>query len=242
MSVLITGGSGKLGRELVKVYPDAIHPSHAELDIRDRQAVERCVEGIRPELVIHCAALTGIRQCEENKELAWKTNVEGTENLVDACEMFVPDCYFVYISTACVFYGDRGDYVETDVPHPKNYYSLTKLLGEMIVRRCRLRWLVVRTNFVAREPWPYQKAFIDRFGTYLFADDLALALRSVIDQGLTGVLHVAGEEKLSMYELAKITTPDVEPMTLGEYDGPPLTVDMSLRSVRIPPFKLRRRV
>jgi len=239
---MITGGSGKLGRELVRFYKDSLHPSHRELDITDRSAVMEYVRENRPDVVIHCAALTGIRQCEENKELAWRTNVEGTENLVDACEMFVPGCYFVYVSTACVFYGDRGDYVETDIPHPKNYYSLTKLLGEIVVKRSRLRWLIARTNFVAREPWPYPKAFVDRYGTYLFADDLALALKSLIGQNMTGIVHVAGEEKLSMYELARITTPDVKPMTLDEYDGPPLTVDMSLRSIRIPPFRLRRNV
>lgn len=239
---MITGGSGKLGRELVKLYPDSLHPAHKELDITDRGTVFSYVSKHRPKTLIHCAALTGIRQCEENKERAWRVNVEGTENLIDACEKFASDCYFIHISTACVFYGDRGDYVETDVPHPKNYYSLTKLVSEVIVKRSRLRWLIVRTNFVAREPWSYERAFVDRFGTYLFADDLALALKSVIEKGIVGILHVAGEEKLSMYELAKITTPDVKPMSLAEYNGPPLTVDMSLRSIRIPPFKLRKNV
>lgn len=239
--LLITGSTGKLGKELVKVFPNALAPPHKSLDITDKEVVTNFVSKSKPDIIIHCAALTGIRECENDKEKAWRTNVEGTENLVKACEKFVENCYFVYISTACVFYGDRGDYVETDIPYPKNFYSLTKLLGEFIVKYSNLtKWLIIRTNFVARERWPYPKAFVDRYGTYLFADDLALAIKSVVEKNMTGILHVCGEEKISMFELARITTPDVKPMTLAEYNGPPLTVDMSLRSIRIKPFKLTK--
>jgi dTDP-4-dehydrorhamnose reductase len=226
---LITGSTGKLGKELVKVFPGALAPTHKMLDITDKEAVLSFIRENKPDMIIHCAALTGIRECENNKELAWRVNVEGTENLVRACEKVVKNCYFVYISTACVFYGDKGDYVETDIPYPKNFYSLTKLLGEFVVKYSNLKeWLIIRTNFVAREKWPYPKAFVDRYGTYLFADDLASAIKLITDKNMTGILHVCGEEKISMFELAKITTPDVKPVSLSEYDGPPLTVDMSL--------------
>jgi dTDP-4-dehydrorhamnose reductase len=239
MSTLITGSTGKLGRELIKVFPTSLRPTHKEFDITDKTQVYNYIRKNKPRTVIHCAALTGIRECEQNKELAWKTNVDGTANLVNASLKFNPNCYFVYISTACVFYGDRGNYVENDIPYPKNFYSLTKLLGEFIVKYSGLKkWLIIRTNFVPREPWPYPKAFIDRYGTYLFADDLAQAIKSVISSKLTGIVHVCGEEKLTMFELAKITTPMIKPMRLSEYEGPPLTVDMSLRSIRINPFKL----
>jgi dTDP-4-dehydrorhamnose reductase len=240
--ILITGGYGKLGRELVKVFPDCLHPSHSELNIAHRETVLDFIEKNKPEALIHCAALTGIRQCEENKDLAFKVNVEGTENLVRACEKHQPSCYFIYISTACVFHGDKGDYVETDMPYPKNFYSLTKLLGEYVVKYSALKkWFIIRTNFVPREKWPYSKSFVDRFGTYLFADDLALAIKSTMDRNLTGILHVCSGEKLSMFELAKIVTPDIQPMTLAEYVGPPVTVDMTLRSTRIQPFTITKR-
>jgi dTDP-4-dehydrorhamnose reductase len=93
---------------------------------------------------------------------------------------------------------------------------------------------------VAREKWSYSRAFIDRYGTYLFTDDVALAIKSYTLNRLTGIVHVCGEEVLSMYELAKIISPEVEPMTISDYNGPPLTINMTLRSIRIPPFKLRR--
>lgn len=242
MRVFITGGTGKLGKELVKVFPESLHPTHKELDITDKEAVYRFIKENMPDVIIHCAALASIRRCEENKESAWKINVEGTENLVSACLEFKKECYFVYISTACVFYGDKGEYVENDIPYPKNFYSLTKLLGEFVFKHAGLKkWLIIRTNFVSSGRWPYPKAFIDRYGTYLFADDLALAIKSVITDNLTGIVHICGEEKMSMFELAKTTTPDIKPMTLTEYDGPPLTVDMSLQSIRIKPFKMSKR-
>jgi dTDP-4-dehydrorhamnose reductase len=239
--IMITGGTGRLGRELIKVFPDSLHPSKKELDITDQDAVYDLVRESRPELIIHCAAVTGIRECEQDKPYAWKVNVKATEDLLGACKMHAQNCFFVYISTACVFPGDRGDYVETDVPYPKNFYALTKLLGEAAVRYSGLgKWLILRTNFVAREKWQYPKAFIDRFGTYLFADDLALAISSVIAEERTGIAHICGEEKLSMFELAKLTQPKVGSMTIADYQGPPLTMDMSLRSSVLKPFRLTR--
>ena len=239
MTLLITGGDGTLGRELVKLYPKAVHPSHSEFDISDATMVDGFLRKIRPNLVIHCAALTGVRECEDDRALAWRVNVEGTENLVRGCKTLSNDCYFAYVSTACVFLGDRGDYVERDPPYPKNYYALTKLLGEAAVRNSGLkRWLVMRTNFVGREKWRYPRAFVDRYGTYLFADDVARAIKDVTEKGMVGILHIVGDRKLSMFELAKMTTPEVQPMTLENYRGPPLTIDMTLRSERIPPFKI----
>lgn len=243
MVILITGASGKLGRELSKVYPSVLTPARQEMDLTDPESIHSYLLHHMPDIVIHTGALTGIRECEEKRELAWKTNVLGTSEIVKACLSANNHCCFIYISTACVFYGDRGDYSEFDIPYPKNFYSLTKLLGEFTLRSCKhIPYLIIRTNFVSREKWPYPKAFIDRWGTYLFADDVVLGIKQVIDQKLTGIVHICGEKKLSMYELARITTPDVKPMTLTEYCGPSLTQDMSLISKRIPPFKLRRQI
>ena len=239
MVVLITGGSGKLGRCLVPLFEKSLAPTQSELDITDRDGVFRFIETNRPEVIIHLAALTGIRQCEEDKKLAWGTNVKGTENLVDACLEYKPDVYFIYISTACVFDGESGMYNEESTPGPKNFYSLTKLIGEFPVKKLQ-NHLIIRTNFVAREKWPYPKAFTDRFGTYLFADDLAKAIKDVIDSKQNGIIHITGDEKMSMFELAKITTPDVQPMTLKEYQGPPLTVDMTLDTIRWKKYKISK--
>jgi dTDP-4-dehydrorhamnose reductase len=240
VEILMTGGTGRLGKELLKVFPESLHPSRQQLGLEVKAQVDKYVSEKEPDVIIHTAAVTSIPYCEENRREAYETNIGGTENLVNACVDHDSSCYFVLISTACVFHGDVGNYVETDLPYPKNYYALTKLLAEHVVKYSRLKFLIIRTNFVAREEWPYPRAFTDRYGTYLFASDVASAIESVVQKELTGIVHVCGDEKMSMFELAKITTPHIEPMTLSEYHGVPLTVDMSLSSIRIRPFRMSR--
>lgn len=235
--ILITGVSGKLGKALVALFPDSLHPSHKELELSDRGAVFEYAAKYRPELIIHAAALTGIRECEDDKQKAWKSNVQGTENLVDACLKYNPQAYFIYISTACVFDGHRGFYTEEDLPYPENFYALSKLLGEFVVKKLP-NYLITRTNFVAKEKWRFSKAFVDRFGTYLFAEDVAKGIEDVAEAKLKGIVHLCGDKKLSMFELAKLTTPDVQPMTLKEYTGPKLTIDMTLDTVRWKKYKI----
>ena len=238
--VLITGGSGALGTQLRGRFPGALAPAHAELDVSDGASVASYFArhpGIGT--VIHGGALTGIRPCEEDRPLAWRTNVLGTRNLVDAALASESPVRFCYVSTACVFDGHAGMYDEESVPYPENFYALTKLVGEHEAMRLPDP-LVVRTNFVARERWPYPRAFTDRFGTYLFADGVAQGIADVLDARLTGTVHVAGDERISVFDLARITTPDVQPMTIGDYSGPPLTMDMSLDSRRWKKYRLSR--
>ena len=238
MAPLITGSTGILGRELVQIFPRCLHPKRDELDIRNRSAVDAFFADHKPDVVVHAAALTGVRECESNRPLAWDTNVMGTENLVKAAEKHCKNCRFTYVSTACIFKGDREMYTEQDVPYPENFYALTKLLGEMVVRSFP-NHLIVRTNFVARTKWRYPKAFADRYGTYLFADEVALGVKEVTESDLDGIVHIVGDKKMSVFELAKLTTPDVEPMTMNEYKGPPLTVDMSLDTVRWKKYRVK---
>ena len=238
MVIFITGGAGALGTQLKKKYENCLVPTHKELDIRDKEAVLDYFEK-HPEIevIIHAGALTGIRPCEDDQPLAWKTNVEGTRNLVNAVIDSKRKIQFIYVSTACVFDGHYEMYKESSIPYPENFYALTKLVGESEVRKLP-EFLIVRTNFVAKEKWPYPKAFTDRFGTYLFADGVAQGIYDVQKEGLTGIVHVVGDKKISVFELAKITTPDVQPMTIKDYSGPKLTMDMSLDTERWKKYKI----
>ncbi len=232
MTVVITGAAGALGTELKKRYTNALVPTHKELDIGNREDVfEFFKKHSDIDLIIHAGALTGIRPCEEDQPLAWKTNVEGTRNLVDAVLESKQKIQFIYVSTACVFDGHSEMYKESSIPYPENFYALTKLIGESEVRKLP-EFLIARTNFVAKEKWPYPKAFTDRFGTYLFADKVAQGIQDVQKEKLTGIVHIVGDKKISIYELAKMTTPDVQPMTIKDYSGPKLTMDMSLDTER----------
>ena len=231
MKILVTGGTGNLGSEFKKNIPDCYCPTRSELDITKKEDVVNFFQNNEIDLIIHTAALTSIRFCEENKKLTWETNVQGTKNLVDATIKAKNNIKFVYVSTACVFDGHSGMYKETDIPYPENFYALTKLLAENEVTKLS-NYLIIRTNFVAKTTWPYPKAFTDRFGTYLFAENVASGINEIISENLNGVVHVVGDKKISMYELAKITTENILPMTINDYDGPSLTMDMSLDTER----------
>jgi dTDP-4-dehydrorhamnose reductase len=237
MTILITGGSGNLGLELKKIFKNSLCPTHEELDITNKNEVDQYFENHEISTIIHTAALTKIRFCEENKELTWKTNVTGTKNLVNASIKSKNNLKFIYISTACVFDGHFGMYKETDIPYPENFYALTKLLGETEIKKLD-NFLIIRTNFVSKKLWPYPGAFTDRFGTYLFSENVANGINDILKKELTGIIHLVGDKKISMYELAKITTPNVSPMTMSNYEGPPLTIDMSLDTERWKKYSL----
>lgn len=237
MTTLITGASGTLGIEIKKKFPEGISPTRNELDIKERDSVFEFVKKERVTEIIHAAALTSVRRCDEDKREAWQTNVVGTRNLVDSLKAQDETGYFVYISTACVFRGDETIYSEESIPYPINFYAMTKLIGESIVQSLP-NHLIIRTNFVSKRKWPYPKAFIDRFGTYLFADDVSCGIKEMYDSHMKEVIHLVGDRVFSMYEIAKITTPAVEPMSLNEYSGPHLTINMSLDSKRWKKYKI----
>ena len=240
--ILITGGSGVLGKELRKVFPDALAQAHHELDITSKHQVKQYLQTHKVDTIIHAAAITSVEKCDKDKNLAYNTNFIGTRNLVEAIKN--TNILFVLISTACVFDGTRGMYKENDIPCPENYYGITKLLAEEEVKRLH-SFIIIRTNFAAREKWKYPKAFTDRYGTYLFADQVALGIKDVLKEnsyhGDIGIFHVTGNKKLSMFELAKMTTPDVQPMTMADYKGARLTIDMTLETSRCLPYNIKDR-
>jgi|TARA_B100001964_G_scaffold235621_1_gene296022 dTDP-4-dehydrorhamnose reductase len=239
MKVLITGGSGALGKSLKKVFKDAYFPTHEEMDLTSADSVNKIIMDYNPDAIIHAGALVGIRECEEDKKKAWLTNVEGTQNIVNALKELKNGCYLIYISTACVFAGEKEKYyTEEDMPSPKNYYSFTKLCGEMIVRQHE-NTCIIRTNFAPKEQWKYPKAFADRFGTYLFSDNAAEGIYDVFEKKEKGIIHIVGDKRISMYELALLAgSKDVDKMTLDEYNGPSVTVDMSLSTKRWKKYKI----
>ena len=236
--ILITGTSGLLGSELRPLLPNALVPTHQEMPIEDREMVKNYLQKHKPvDILIHLAALTKIPRCETDKDRAWAVNVQGTKNVMELALQYNPDLYAVYASTPCIFLGDHQDqfYYEDSIPNPKNFYGMTKLIGEHITLQSVKNSLVFRANFVAYEKYPHERAFTDRFGTYLFAHQVAKAAVEIINERLYGVVHIVGDRKLSMYELAKLC-PDsngVKPMTINDYNGAgQLTMNMSMDSRR----------
>jgi len=227
VTLLITGGYGTLGRALAPLFPDALRPTRRELDLADEGSIHAYLTANPPTEVIHAAALTDVGRCEQDRDLAYRVNVEGTAALLRLGRGVSADCYFLYVSTAGVFHGDSGNHSEDSPPDPVNHYGRTKLLGEQRVLS-QPGTCVVRTNFVRRGPWPHPSAFVDRFGTFLYDTGAAKGIRDVLSARLTGIVHVCGSVRLSLYDLARRTDPAVKPGSLDGHRGPPLTRDMSL--------------
>jgi dTDP-4-dehydrorhamnose reductase len=223
---LVTGGHGRLGKEMQKIAPDFLYPTHEQMDFTKITTVERMVQRNDVAKIIHLGALTSVTKCEEDRKLAWKVNVEGTKNIVKICREY--NLTLWYMSTPCVFDGESAPYFENSIPSPKNYYGKTKAIGEQLVQSLE-DYKIIRSNFVPKEKWPFEGAYTDRFGTYIYAHDLAWWLLMLKLQH--PVNHICGGKRMSMYELAKITTPEVKPITM-EKDSI-LTRDMTLGSLYV---------
>ena len=107
MKIMITGASGKLGSEVSKHFPDALTPTHEELPVEDREKVGKYITDNLPDIIIHLAAMVSPPKCEVDKNMSWKVTVDGTANIIDACELLDRNCYFVLMSTPCVFSGEE---------------------------------------------------------------------------------------------------------------------------------------
>ena len=237
MTLLLTGGSGLLGQKLLQLLPNSLSPTHETLDITDKNMISQYIEENNVDKIIHTAAITSIRKCDNEKSLTWSVNVEGTQNLLSALKEHSKNGYFAYVSTPCVFRGDNKMYNEQSIPDPVNFYGFTKAVGENIVKTFN-NYLIVRTNFVAKKSWPYEKAFTDRFGNYLFSDDVAQIFSELLSSEITGIRHIVGNQILSMYDLAKLTTPNIRSMTMNEYVGPHLTKNMTMDSTYLKKYSI----
>ena len=181
---LLTGGSGLLGTELRK-YIKCDAPTSEELDITKTKIVPNSFR-----VIIHCAAYTDVARAEEEKKRCFEVNVQGTVNLVKDS----PKSKFIYISSEYVY-------------NPVNFYSLTKLWGEEVVRRYSENYLIIRTLF-KDNPFPYKYAFVDQYTTGDYVDVITPMIVKEILKGTLGTINL-GTGRKTMFELARKTRPDV---------------------------------
>jgi dTDP-4-dehydrorhamnose reductase len=231
MKLLITGASGLYGSKLAQLAINknhqvyAVHNQHettygisVQLDISNQNQVERVFKTVNPDVVVHAATLTDVDKCELNKELAWKINVEGTNNIAIATEK--NKTFLMHISTDYVFDGEKGCYKETDVPAPINYYGLTKLKAEERVRSIMSDYCISRTSVLyGAAPsagkvnfalWLLNKLknkepatiVTDQWNSPTLNTSLAEMTLEIIERKLTGVFHLSGATRLSRYDFA----------------------------------------
>ncbi|MCX8053071.1 MAG: dTDP-4-dehydrorhamnose reductase [Armatimonadetes bacterium] len=154
MRIIVTGACGMLGRLVCSalepkhhVIPTDVLEGCERLDIIDTTQVFDTISRFRPEMVIHCAAMTDVDGCERDPDRAYLVNAVGTWNLACACASI--DCTIAYVSTDYVFDGEKGaPYTEFDQPNPIGVYGASKLAGEAAVKELCRKHYIVRTSWV----------------------------------------------------------------------------------------------
>lgn len=131
--MLITGASGFLGSHVAQYYKDkyeVLTPSHSEIDIADESSVMTYFKDNRPDVVIHCAAISDVGRCEREPEFSWSINVVGTENVVKAAKEVSAKC--VCCSSDQVYFGsaETAAHKENEAIDPANVYGKEKAYAE----------------------------------------------------------------------------------------------------------------
>ncbi len=169
MRILITGGSGMLGSDLLECLDslpgaEILAPTSSELDISHKGAVDRFIQKVSPDIIINCAAFTDVDGCESEKDKAALVNALGPGNLARAAKS--QGALLIHMSTDYIFDGKKGashpacparedaqhpkgaPYSEEDQPNPLNTYGKTKLEGERSVAHFGGDWLILRTSWL----------------------------------------------------------------------------------------------
>jgi len=227
MKILIIGATGLVGGALAEdfahqgkhevVGTHRAHPTEGTLplEIADAPAVQQLLAEVRPDVTILAAALTDVNYCERHPDEAQRVNVDGTANVVRACQQV--SSRLVFISTDYIFDGGAGPYAEEATPRPISCYGRTKLEGERLAAGLPGS-LIVRTTVVLdfrpggknflmrlirtlgrREPL---RVPVDQYSTPTYAPHLAEMVRALVEAGKTGVYNVSCEEYVNRHELA----------------------------------------
>jgi dTDP-4-dehydrorhamnose reductase len=236
-TVLITGSNGLLGQKLIDLYlqksdiklvatalGDNRHPTkegyiYREMDITNYQEVHAVIFELKPDVLIHGAAMTDVDSCELDPQNCRKINVDAVEYLVKASNAV--GCHFIHVSTDFIFDGTSGPYKETDTPNPISFYGQCKLEGERIVQENSDSWAIARTILVygivadmsrsnivlwaqnaleKREPI---NVVNDQYRTPTLAEDLAMGCYLIEQQKASGIYNISGKDFMNIYEIVQ---------------------------------------
>lgn len=215
VSTLIFGAGGQLGRELVGIFPDAGMATHNAgdenyVDLKNDASISSRIESESPDLIINAAAMTAVDKCEVDKEAAYLINGVAVKHIINSARK--TGAKFIQISTDYVFNGLSGNYSESSIPDPVNYYGMSKLVGDIFVESYE-NSLIVRTSgvFGTSRNFPsfvYNKLrsseivqVIDGYYSPIHAGNLANAIKNLANEGRVGIINVAGE-RISRYQLS----------------------------------------
>lgn len=221
--ILVTGCKGQLGSSLRISFEgdpeiEATYTDYDNLDITDREAVERFLEDHRFDVVINCAAYTAVEKAETDEILCSALNTGAVGNLGEAAVK--TGSKVIHISTDYVFSGQGfRPYEENDEPYPQGIYGRTKLEGEGLLTSFCQNAIIIRTawlysefgnNFVKTmlrlaETKPEISVVADQIGSPTYAGDLAHAIHRIINhpEWHPGIYHFTDEGVASWYDFSK---------------------------------------
>lgn len=235
MKVFVTGVGGQLGYDVMNELAKRGHEcvgsdilpkekitlpfEYVQLDITDKAAVEKTINKLQANAVIHCAAWTAVdaAEDEDKKAKVYAINVDGTKYIADACKK--ADCKMVYISTDYVFNGEGTEPWQPDCQEyaPLNVYGDSKLKGELAVAEALEKYFIVRIAWVfGKNGNNFIKTMLnvgkkvdtlrvvnDQIGTPTYTFDLALLLVDMVESDKYGYYHATNEGGyISWYDFA----------------------------------------
>lgn len=220
MRVLVTGISGQLGYDILKVLRanniNCLGTDRELLDLMNKASIEKVINEYEPTIVIHCAAYTAVDKAEDEKDLCYNVNVRGTEYIAEACKNI--NATLIYFSTDYVFDGKGNTPFEVnDHPQPINYYGMTKYEGELIVRELLENYFIIRISWVfGQNGNNFVKTMLrlsktrneinvvsDQCGSPTYTLDLANLILKLIKTNKYGTYHITNDGYCSWYEFTK---------------------------------------
>lgn len=238
MRILITGSNGLLGQKLVAALrndpevqliatsrgsdrtPRPLGDRYRAMDITLPAEVDAVFDALKPEVVIHTAAMTNVDACELDPVACKLQNLTATENLVRASERH--GSHFILLSTDFIFDGASGPYGEEDAPAPLSIYGHSKLDAERAVMHSTLaKWAIARTIIVygiaeglsrsnvvlwaksALEKGQPIKVVDDQWRMPTLAEDLADGCIRIAKRKATGIFNLSGPDGMSILELVQ---------------------------------------
>lgn len=225
MNILVTGANGQLGNAMRIASRSSkdnyIFTDVSELDITDAEAVRMAVKENDIDVIVNCAAYTNVDKAEDDAEFAEILNAKAVRNLADALKE--NNGTLIHVSTDYVFGGSQGNTPrsEDEPANPTGIYGLTKLHGEQEIEKSGVKAIILRTAWLYSE---FGKNFVktmlnltateselkvvfDQCGTPTYAQDLANAIFSIIEDRLMesneGVYHYSNEGVCSWFDFTK---------------------------------------
>lgn len=235
--LLITGSNGLLGQKIIYRLLDlkefeikaaargenrlieTERYTYYTLDIGNKEEVNRIIHDVKPDAVIHTAAMTNVDACESDKEGCLRNNVHAVEYIVDACNDV--GAHLVHVSTDFIFDGEDGPYDEEAKPNPVSYYGWSKMEAERIVQEKSNSWAILRTILVygvvdhmsrsnvvlwakgALEKGQDMNVVDDQFRMPTLAEDLAEGCILAARQEAKGIYNISGKDYMSVLELVQ---------------------------------------